>query len=65
VIGFSEQEISIKLCVIFSLEMEHGAFSMIPKADDKVCTNQESSYVEITDEANALHFVSYQGYCSL
>jgi len=52
--------------------MKHGAFNVIPKANDKfatgksdIHTTQESSHVEITNEDNAHHFLGYQEYCSL
>jgi hypothetical protein len=61
---FLEQRINIKFCVKLSLEMEHGAFSMIPEACD-VPTTQENSHVEIANEDNAHHFLRYEGYCSL
>jgi hypothetical protein len=34
---FLEEQIDIKLCMRLSLEVKRGAFSMIPKANDKVC----------------------------
>jgi hypothetical protein len=48
--------------------MEHGAFSMIPKGNDKVCsgtadmpTTQGSSHFEITDEDMLITFFDIKG----
>jgi hypothetical protein len=68
---FLEQRI-IKVSVKLSSEVKRGAFSMIPKANDKfgmetadIPTTKENSHVEITNEDNANTFLPYQGYCSL
>jgi len=52
--------------------MKHIAFSMIPKANDRIFNgnNQhpndpKSLHFEITNEENAQLFLEYQGYCSL
>jgi hypothetical protein len=69
---FLEQRINIKFCVTSSLEIKHGAFNVIPKANDKVCnansriaTIQVRKHVEITNEVNAHRFLRYHGHSSL
>jgi hypothetical protein len=64
---FLEQRINIRFHVKLgknakkiSLEMKHGAFSVISKAAD-IPTTQESSHIEITNEDNVHHFLRYQG----
>jgi hypothetical protein len=49
--------------------MKHGAFNMIPKANDKVCSgnsplphNPKIPHVDIKNEDNVDHLLQYQGY---
>jgi hypothetical protein len=64
---FSKQQINIKFCVKsrkLSLEMKHGAFSMIPKTDNKISKEtadipmtQESSHIKMINGDNAHHWL--------